>query len=239
MINNKKILSVITARANSSYVGKNYKELHGKPLFMWSVEQSLKSKYIDLTVVSSNCPFVREIISDNIDLLILKDFIFVLRPDELATVISKNEDALIHAYYYCKYKLNFCADLIVNLQPTSPIREKQLIDNCIEYKQQQKADSLCTVSAHTPFFIKKNQGKLEWTYDYKNRPMRQELSDDDMFYHDDGCVYVMDASMLLETKCRLGNDICVFHNSPVASLQIDTPLDFNIIESIMNQNEQR
>ena len=55
MIKGKKVLSVITARADSKGLpGKNYRELLGKPLFMWSVEASLKSQYVDEVAISSN-----------------------------------------------------------------------------------------------------------------------------------------------------------------------------------------
>ena len=65
MINNKRILSVIIARKGSKGIkGKNFRKLCGLPLFLWSVEASLDSKYIDKTIVSSNCPYCKEIIDE-------------------------------------------------------------------------------------------------------------------------------------------------------------------------------
>ena len=56
MIDNKKILCVITARAGSKGIPhKNVMGLLGKPLFIWSIESALESKYIDKIVISTDC----------------------------------------------------------------------------------------------------------------------------------------------------------------------------------------
>ena len=101
MIGNKKILAVVTARAGSKGIpGKNYRDLLGRPLFMWSMLAGFNSKYIDTTVLSSNCEecerehveWVRSLDSTQQDRVI-----FWLRPEEFSTDTSKNEFALIHA----------------------------------------------------------------------------------------------------------------------------------------------
>jgi len=55
MINGKTILAIIPARGGSKRLpNKNILELDGKPLIAWSIEEGLKSKYIDKVVVSSD-----------------------------------------------------------------------------------------------------------------------------------------------------------------------------------------
>ena len=67
MIGNKKILCVVTARAGSKGLpGKNYKELMGKPLFVWSMLAGINSKYVDNTILSSNCDECLNICNDMI-----------------------------------------------------------------------------------------------------------------------------------------------------------------------------
>ena len=54
MINDKSILAIIPARGGSKGLpGKNIKRLCGKPLIAWSIEQALRSRYIDNLVVST------------------------------------------------------------------------------------------------------------------------------------------------------------------------------------------
>ena len=256
MINNKKILSVVLARAGSKGVkGKNYRPLIGVPLICWSICSSLRSKYVDLTVVSSNCRYIKDITFNIIDKLkknevneprIFFDLIksrnleFIQRPDEYATDISKNEEALKHAYEYSKRQFNFDADIIVNLQPTSPIRDTRdsvLLDDCLEKMENEKADSLFAVKKCTPFFVHEEHGEYIMNNKtlLKNRPMRQELNLQDWFLHDCGNVYLTNSSILLSENNRIGPNFTVFVLDQKRSLQIDSELDFMIIEEVMKE----
>lgn len=236
MINNKRILSVITARGGSKGVPlKNVKPLLDKPLFLWSVLASLESNYIDMTVVSSNCPevykkfheFNEEInykYSDNNKLK------FIQRPEELSTDTSINEEALIHSVYWIRdiFKLEF--DVVINLQPTSPCRLSGLLDHCIEEHDRNGYDSLFTASKHTPFFWQKKDGK--WHYlgeDCCKRKMRQEISEEEFVFHDNGNIYIVNSKILLDKKCRIGYNHGIVETTGVNSLQIDTEFDFKLI----------
>jgi CMP-N,N'-diacetyllegionaminic acid synthase len=244
MIAGKKILSVITARAGSKGIkNKNVRLLNDVPLVNWSIDASVKSKYIDLTAISSNCNLVEDVVggyvSSHEDCFFLNSknpLIFIQRPEEFATDTSKNEEALIHTLdvLHSQYIHHF--DIVVNLQPTSPIRNNNLIDQCIERFIGEQADSLFTGSSHTPFFfrIENNEVIAEW--DYKKRKMRQELEDSEIFWHDDGSVYISSAKLLKETGCRMGGKISIFPTNKYQSLQIDTEEDFQLIEKLVEAN---
>jgi N-acylneuraminate cytidylyltransferase len=255
MINNKKVLAVVTARANSQGLpGKNYKDLLGTPLFAWSVMSAIRSHHVDAVIISSNCEHVKKIslkliseINDESDtrfkdLVRCKNVNFLQRPDEYATGISKNEDSLIHAYNYAKEHLGIDADIIVNLQPTSPIRDNEgshLIDECLEKMDNEKADSLFTASVHTPFYFKVVDGVVTAEWDYKNRPMRQEIAAEEFLWHDDGNVYITSVPLLLSERCRLGGKMSVYELTHAQSLQIDTEEDFKIIEGFLKEEVSR
>ncbi len=177
MIGNKKILCVITARAGSRGIsGKNYRDLLGKPLFMWSVLASLQSKYIDCTSVSSNCKQVYEILDKFVTPKISKRAslpvrdrwqagpvpFFIQRPDEISGDLSKNEDALIHALNFYKNRGESEYDIVCNLQPTSPVRLDFLLDKSIEAYYNGGHDSLLTANKKTPFFWQIIEN--EWKY---------------------------------------------------------------------------
>lgn len=103
MIEGKTVLAVIPARSGSKRCpGKNFMDYKGKPLWRWAWDEALKSKYIDLVVVSRD-----------------ED-----RPPELCTDEATCEDVIRHHHkdeYWC-----------VLLQPTSPNRTAEDIDKCIE-----------------------------------------------------------------------------------------------------------
>ena len=231
MINGKKVLSVVTARGGSKGVPrKNERHLKGIPLVNWSVNQSLKSKYIDFTTVSSNCISIRMLTEyAKTD----KQYAFIDRPEEFSTDTSPNEEALIHAYYHVKDEFDFDAEIIVNLQPTSPIRNDALIDKCLE--KLDNHDSLLTVKKCTPFYLYKEGDEFKAFERSKliNRPMRQELEDDDFFYFDCGNLYVMTREVLLESGSRLGPNLTAFIVDDKQAVQIDTEIDFQLMDFLI------
>jgi CMP-N-acetylneuraminic acid synthetase len=250
MINGKKVLAVILARAGSKGIPmKNVRDLLGKPLFIWSVEAALQSKYIDQIVLSSNCeecfkaydkwykddsPFVLD--SGRYDTLDSSNMRlrWVQRPDEISGPLSKNEEGLIHAYQD-ELKFQFEADIVVNLQVTSPCRLEGLVDACIEEYEAGGYDSLLTATKDTPFLWQKIDGKWEYTVDKNHccdRKMRQEFEEQEFTYHDNGNLYITESRILLDNKCRIGYNPCVFETSGLNSLQIDEEFDFELIETM-------
>ncbi len=250
MIDGKRILCIVTARAGSKGIpGKNYRDLLGKPLFMWSVLAAMESKYVDQIAISSNCEechkaydkwyredsqFVLNGYYDMIDSSNMR-LMWVQRPDELAGALSKNEDALIHALNFYKDDFNAVFDIVINLQPTSPARLDNLLDRTIEAYVSGDYDSLLTASKDTPFIWQKING--EWRYpvdknDCCERKMRQEFDEDEFIYHDDGCIYITDVNTMLRTECRIGDKPYVFETTGLDSIQIDEEHDFMLIEQM-------
>ncbi|MFW6009092.1 MAG: acylneuraminate cytidylyltransferase family protein [archaeon] len=233
MIKNKKILAIITARAESKGVPmKNVKPLLNKPLFIWSILAAINSQFVDKIVVSSNCEAVKkQYLKFNKN---HNNLYWIQRPDEYATDTSKNEEALIHAYKTMKENINFDSDIIINLQPTSPCRLNNLLDKCIE-EYCNGYDSLLTASKDTPFIWQKKHGN--WVYnvdknDYCNRKMRQEFNEDEFIFHDCGNVYMTNSKVLLQKECRIGNNPYIYEVSGINGLQIDTAFDFKLIEKM-------
>lgn len=120
MINGKGVLAVIPARGGSKRVPrKNIRLYRGLPLIAWTIEAARKSKLIDKFVLSTEDAEIREIAQEfGIEV--------VERPAELATDRASNEDVMRHAL-----KMYPDHDWVVLLQPTSPLRTPQDIDNCI------------------------------------------------------------------------------------------------------------
>ena len=62
MINNHKVIAIITARSGSKGLPKkNIKELHGKPLIAWTIDSARKSKYLDKVIVSTDCKDISKV----------------------------------------------------------------------------------------------------------------------------------------------------------------------------------
>lgn len=232
MIDDKIVLAVVTARAGSvGLPGKNYRPLLEKPLFLWSVNAALKSNVVDKVLVSSNCPHVESITQE----IKNERVSFVKRPESLCQSLSKNEEALLHAVETYESDYGNPPDYIINLQPTSPLRLKNAIDDILGHMVDCNLNSALTVSAHTPLFLQQNEYGIKWHFNIHKRPMRQEMHHSEMYLHDDGNIYVTALDVLYDTMCRLDENPFVFVNDKYCSNQIDDLADFNIMEAIMKE----
>lgn len=242
MYDYRRIVVVVTARGGSKGLPlKNVKEILGKPLFLWSVEAALQSKYVDRVFVSSNCKEVYKKFSEyhcslyNMDEVTGDKLKFIQRPDELSTDTSKNEEALIHMVHWARDIFREEYNIVINLQPTSPCRLDGLLDRCIEKYYETYSDSLLTATRSTPFFWRKKGDK--WYYevdknDCCNRKMRQDFREDEFVFHDCGSIFITDTNVLLKTNCRIGKNPYVFEVEGINSFQIDTEFDFQLIENM-------
>ena len=122
-INDKFVLAVITARGGSKRVlRKNLREYAGKPLVVHAIEQAKAAKLLDHIMLSTDDKEIAQVgWSNYVDVQ--------MRPEELATDDASSEDVLRHLL--CKMP----ADIVVLLQPTSPLRTAEDIDACIERAQ--------------------------------------------------------------------------------------------------------
>jgi N-acylneuraminate cytidylyltransferase len=122
MIDGFKVLAIIPARGGSKGIpGKNTRVVAGKPLIAWTAERALGSKYIDRNVLSSDDKKIIEIgRSCGLD----APFI---RPGKLSGDKVSAQTVAVHAI-----KKLPGYDILVLLQPTSPLRSSNDIDTCIQ-----------------------------------------------------------------------------------------------------------
>ncbi len=234
MLNKKSIVAFIPGKTGSvGLPGKMFKKIGEYSLLEWTLLAATQSKYIDEIVVSAIDPLVFETL--NKFALEHKEKVFraVERPLELCSPTSKTEEAINHLFNNYPYYNDF--DYIVMLQATSPIRKVSLIDDCIETIKNSDRESLLTVSSHTPFFFRLQNYHTDVLFDAKNRKMRQELTKNEMAYHDDGCLYCFKIPMFLREKCRFDQDPILYFNDKLSSMQIDDEIDFFLVKKIMEE----
>ena len=234
-------LAVIPCRKGSrSIPNKNTKLLNGKPLFMWTVEQSLKSK-CDKVVVSTNDEWVIQIIEDyksNLEQYgffnIIERLTYINRPDEISGDHSPTELALIHAVDQIEDK----PEITICLQPSNPFRFNGLIDKCIDKFIDEKSDSLLTTLKLYDFFWFEEEDPLIHTWNWyssyhpKERKMRQQFGREEVKYFDCGTIYITRTEELLKSGCRISGKVSVYPISHLEAFQIDYPEDFKIAEQI-------
>ena len=131
------ILCLIGARGGSKGVeGKNIRNLLGKPLIGWSIEQARESKFINKVVVSTDSQIIASIAKE------FKAEVPFLRPKHLASDNSGKWEVWQHALIECEKLFNEKYDLFVDLDCTSPLRDVEDIDNSISLFKKSKVDGV-------------------------------------------------------------------------------------------------
>lgn len=160
-INKEKILAIVPARKGSKRLpDKNIKELYGKPLVSYTIDEALKSKYIDKIVVNTNDKRIIDILEKYKEYK-TKKIIIINRPDDLAKDDVPTQPVLVHTLKSLNHKFK----TIVILQVTSPLRTVEDIDNCINIFIKEKSSSLMTVKEIDPFNIFVPNGAIFITSD--------------------------------------------------------------------------
>lgn len=228
MINKKKVLAIIPARGGSkSLPGKNIKMIAGKALIAWTIDEAKKSKYIDKTIVSTDSSKIAEI---------AKKFgaeVPFIRPAELATDTAKSTDVIKHAVEFFKKEF----EIVILLQPTSPLRNSEDIDNAFGYFEQKNAKAVVSVSEleHPIQWVgklQKDKNMANFTSEiYKNKN-RQEL---EKYYRYNGAIYISEIGYFLDKNGFIGKDTFAFIMKRENSFDVDTYLDFKIAEYLLKE----
>ena len=226
---NKKILTIIPARGGSKRLPrKNLKPLSGKPLIVWTIEQALLSKYNDTVIVSTDDKKIALISTSH------GAEVPFLRPKGLATDNTKGIDVILHAVKWFDEKVE-PYDIIVTLQPTSPLRLCSDIDKTIELLFLKKAKAIVSVCEceHHPFWSntlpKSGSMKNFLTPDIINKSGKKLPT----FYRLNGAVYLAYKEYLMEKKSYFGNHTYAYEMPIERSVDIDNQSDFKYAEYLM------
>jgi len=222
----KNIVAIIPARGGSKGIpGKNIMDFCGKPLLVWSIDQALKSKYIQEVYVSSDSPRILDVAES-------AGAKAIRRPAVLATDRSSSEEALLHALEYIEKTQGQSVDIAVFLQATSPVRETSDIDNALRTFISRKADSLFSAALLDDFCIWEKKGRKlrSITYDYKNRLRRQDRKP---YFLENGSIFIFKPEILRRNQNRMGGKIFFYIMPLWKSHQIDNCQDIEICKYYM------
>jgi len=221
-----RILSIIPARGGSKGLPrKNIVDLAGKPLIAWTIEASLKSKYITKTVVSSDDEEILDI-AQEFGAEIIK------RPSDLALDQSPSESVVRHALSELQSREEEF-DLLTLLQPTSPLRTSKHIDHGFEIILNSNCSSVISVCELNNKILKAFQenkyGFLEGAISNKHPFLRRQ--DLPRVYLPNGAIYIIKINMFNKNGNFYTDKIAKFVMSDIDSLDIDTMDDIKIARS--------
>lgn len=224
MIAGLKVLALIPARGGSKGLpGKNLRPLGGRPLVAWSVAQARAASLVDRVVISSDDPAIIEVA-----VAAGAEAPFV-RPADLAGDTAGSAEVVRHALEAVGEEF----DLVVLLQPTSPLRSAADIDACIRKVAESDAPSCISVSepAASPWWMYRMDaaGKLAPLLESK-AVRRQDLP---VVYAPNGAVYVVRVPWFRQNLAFVGEGSLGYVMLAERSVDIDTMLDFRLAEAIL------
>lgn len=135
MIDGLRVLALIPARGGSKGLpGKNILPLGGRPLLAWTIRAARASRYIDRLVLSSDDPAIIAVAEQEGCEVPFR------RAPALATDEASSVDVVVDAIGRLPGH-----DIVVLLQPTSPLREAADIDATLETLSRRGAEACVTV----------------------------------------------------------------------------------------------
>jgi len=216
-----KTIAIIPARGGSKRLpNKNSLLLGGIPMIAHSIHFA-KDNHINKIVVSTDDASIKETAlqygAEVID-----------RPIALATDISPTMDTLKHVMKNVEGHY----DYVVVVQPTNPLRPKNLMQEALKRMKEGNFDSLMTVSRNEQKFGKITNN-IFVPFNYSIGQRSQDL---EPLYYENGLLYIVKTALILEGKLLGEHHLPFIVNHPYAKVDIDTQEDFDYAEYLLQKS---
>ena len=230
MYKNKTILAVIPARGGSKgFPRKNVLPLAGKPLIAWTIEAAKTSGVFDrLAVVTDD----EEIAA------VAKKYgaeVPFVEPAELASDTVKGMEVILYAMdWFAAHNNKY--DLLMCLQPTSPLRTTEDILGTLAFMEEKQAQSIVSVCKveHSPLWANTLPPDLSLRGFIREdvNMTRQSL---DQFFRLNGAIYLAEWEYLLKNKTWYKENSYAYMMPAERSVDIDSELDLYVAVALLKR----
>jgi CMP-N-acetylneuraminic acid synthetase/spore coat polysaccharide biosynthesis predicted glycosyltransferase SpsG len=219
-----KVIAIIPARGGSKSIPrKNLRPIAGKPLIYYSISACVSSSKVSTVVVSTDDEEIA-LFAERFGSSVL------MRPDSLADDKTTLDPVIAHALEF--YSADGSEwDVVLTVQPTSPLITASDIDNVLTYfEKDEPCDSVISVvdDRHLTWGL---EGKNP-VPQYRERVNRQQLP---VKFKETGAIIACRTNILRETGSRIGSRISLYEISHEKSFDIDTISDFFLCESLLQR----
>lgn len=232
---NSKILLTICARHGSKGVkGKNFRILNGHPLIAYTIMQALHWGKAYKVIVSTDSPEIAEIARR------YGAEVPFMRPAELATDIAPKLPSIRHALRECETRYNTKFDIIVDLDPTSPVRGNNDLDNCLNIFLEHTPDTIFSVvpANKSPYFNMVEEDSTGTISLCKKLPIHViRRQDAPKVYNLNASIYFYKRDFLiLESNISpITNNSRIYVMNEYSRNDIDCEVDFTFLEFLVKE----
>jgi CMP-N,N'-diacetyllegionaminic acid synthase len=223
-----KSIAVIPARANSKRLPqKNKLDFNGKPLISWTIEAALNCKNISNVIVTTDD---EDILAMNLK---YQTVVFDRRPDGLALDSTPTLDVVIELMN--RYQNQYAFDNLVLLQPTSPLRNSEHIEEAFRLYEASEKKQLVSVrklqDSLNHIILNLPNEKVILT----NKIVQlKQFSDLKVL---NGAIYISDGKYLREQNTFLGSSLELYEMDEFSSVDIDSEQDWKRADSYFKYNQ--
>ena len=218
-------LGVIPARGGSKGVPrKNIRDFAGTTLVEIAVKAAAGSKYLTETIVNTDCMEIAAVArkcGGNVPFI---------RPKELGTDDIPVKDITRHTALWYENERGRRPDIIVTLQPTSPFRTSEHLDEAIKMLLESDAEGVIglTEAEHTPYKMRLiEDGRTYELFPGKNVVQRQDAPP---VYRLNGIVYATKWDTLISKRSLWGDNSLPLVLPEEVAFNIDTVMEFEMAE---------
>lgn len=219
-------IAIIPARGGSKRLpGKNIKLLAGKPLIAWTIDAALDSKVFDHVFVTTDSEEIAAV---------SKEYgaeVPFLRPAELATDTATTNDVIAHLVEWFEKEYDKEVTTIAILQPTSPLRNAQHIQEAVQLMQDKQAKavvSVCELEHPIQFCNKLGiDGSMDGFIKSNDMKRTQDL---EPYYRLNGALYLFGRNYVNRLSEIYSEGTYSYLMDTRSSVDIDTKDDFSLAE---------
>jgi len=225
-----KIIALIPARKGSKGIlNKNMQLLNNMPLVEYTIQAAIKATLVDEIWLSSDDPKILAI-GKSYNLNIIE------RPKILSSDSASAEEVVKHFLSYLPKNVEKKNTVIGYLQPTSPLRTGEHVDDSIlQMKKNNITSSISVVklkkSPYKSFIIDENKGRLKSLFNEKlSNFRRQDLPD---VYIPNGAMYFFSITDFISRDGFPSNGSMPYIMSDEDSIDIDRKSDIQKAAKIL------
>ncbi len=231
MFRKRNILAVIPARGGSKGLpGKNIMQCGGKPLIEWSIAVARECLFFDEVIVSTDDSAIAEIA------VAAGATVPFLRPADLASDEANIIDVLLDLFVKIERGSKH-QDIVVLLQPTSPLRTTEDITGALKLYFEKSANavvSVCEVDHH-PYWMNELPPDVRMDGFLREEAIHTPRQQLPRYYRLNGALYIANIGWLKKSRSFFGENTFAYIMQREHSIDIDHKIDFQLAEFLLSE----